>query len=39
MKTKAILKSPVFNVSKKKLAYNFVECVQPEQNDKNRSHY
>ena len=32
------IKSPVFDFMKKRLAYNFVECLQPQQNDQNRSH-
>ena len=39
MKFKTILKSPVFDFVKKRLAYYFVECLQPQQNDQNKSHY
>ena len=31
MKFKTALKSPVFDFVKKRLAYNFVECLQPQQ--------
>ena len=33
MKFKTTLKSPVFKFVKKSLAYNFVECLQPQQNE------
>ena len=29
----------MFKFVKKSLAYNFVECLQPQQNDYNRSDY
>ena len=38
MKFKTTLKSPVVDFMKKRLAYNFVECPQSQQNDKNKSH-
>ena len=39
MKFKTALKGPVFDFAKKRLADNYVECLQPQQNDQNRSHY
>ena len=39
MKFKTTLKSPVFKFVKKRLAYNFVECLQSQENDQNRGHW
>ena len=39
MKFKTILKSPVFDFVKKRVAYNFVKCLKSQQNDRARSHY
>ena len=32
------VKSPVFDFVKKRLPYNFLECLQHQQNDQNGSH-
>ena len=34
-----LIKSPVFKFVKKNPVYNFLKCLQPQQNDQNRSHY
>ena len=39
MKFKTTLNSPVFLFVKKRLAYNFVEYLQPKQSDQNRRDY
>ena len=39
MKFKTILKSLVFDFVKKRLVYNFMECLQSQQNDQSGNHY
>ena len=39
MKFKTTLNSAVFDSVKKRLAYNFMECLQSQQKDQNRSHW